>query len=242
MKKMLLAIAAMAFTATSFAQRASSSSSSFFSTEKSDESITFGVRVGMNAANVALDGFNSRSYFADKKKTRIGFNLGVNVDIPITQSMYMQTGLYYTQKGAKWKDHGTEYGEKWEDKETWNPGFLQLPILASYRYNFSDNAQLQISTGPYFAVGVSGKWKSEETEDGDTYKDKSPLFGEDEDGDHCLKRFDAGWQIGLGVTIKKFFIGYTFEAGFSNLAHSDWWADNRSIKSRNHMINVGVNF
>ncbi|MDE5787293.1 MAG: PorT family protein [Bacteroidaceae bacterium] len=240
MKKMLLAITAMAFTATSFAQRASSSSSSFFSTEKSDENITFGVRVGMNAANMTSDGIGSD--FTDNQKARIGFNLGVNVDIPITQSMYMQTGLYYTQKGTKWKASETIYGNKYKYTGTWNPGFLQIPILASYRYNFSDNAQLQVSTGPYFAVGVSGKSKEKETYNGNTDTDKWPLFGEDEDGDHMLKRFDAGWQIGLGVTIKKFFIGYTFEAGFSNLAHSDWWDDDESIKSRNHMINVGVNF
>ncbi len=41
-----MAVAAMALTAS--AQRASSSSSSFFSTEKSDQGVTFGIRAGLN--------------------------------------------------------------------------------------------------------------------------------------------------------------------------------------------------
>ena len=197
----------------------------------------------MNASSVNLDGMSS--YLRDHKKTRIGFNAGFNVDIPVTQSMYVQTGLYYTQKGARWKDSEKISGYKYEEKDSWKPGVLELPILASYRYNFNDNVQLQVNTGPYFAVGINGKWKESITIDGESVSDDDddmPLFGEDEDGDHCFKRFDAGWQIGLGFTIKKFYIGYTFEAGFSNLAHSDWWDDNVSIKTRNHMINIGVNF
>ena len=37
--------------------------------------------------------------------------------------------------------------------------YLEIPVLASYRYNFSDAAQLQINVGPYFAYGVGGKIK-----------------------------------------------------------------------------------
>lgn len=228
MKKLLLTMVCAVCALTVSAQRASSSSSTFFSTEKSDQPITVGVRVGMNISNFSGD--------VEDLDSRIGFNAGVIVDIPLMQSLYLQTGLFITQKGAK---YNFEF-EKEDGKININPLYLQIPVLASYRYDFSDAAQLQVNFGPYFAYGISGKVKVEDL-------GKIDFFGDDED-QFGGKRFEAGLHIGAGVTISKFYIGCAYEFGLSdafdckNLGGYDGEDDAFKGKNSNFMINVGYNF
>ena len=153
MKKIII-VAVCAFCAlTASAQRASSSSSSFFSTEKADGGVQFGIRAGLNMAGMAYEEDNV-TVSTDNKTN---WHVGIIADIPMMESLYVQTGLYLQNKGYKEKEGDYEL--------TANPMYLEIPVLASYRYNFSDAAQLQINVGPYFAYGVGGKIK--ETDEGD---------------------------------------------------------------------------
>ena len=93
MKKLFVAAVCAVFALTASAQRASSTSSSFFSTEKADEGVRFGVRAGLNFANLSGDHLDLDS--------RTSFHVGVIADIPLMQSLYIQTGLYFQSKGAK---------------------------------------------------------------------------------------------------------------------------------------------
>ena len=131
------------------AQRAVSNSSTVFSTERADQPITIGIRGGVNFAKqtVSSDGYSF------SPKNNVGFNAGISVDIPMLESLYLQSGLYYTVKGYKLED------EEYSYTETCTPAYLELPILASYRYNISDYTQLQINFGPYLAYGIAGKYK-----------------------------------------------------------------------------------
>lgn len=181
---------------------AASAQSSFFSTEKSDKPVSFGVRVGGNISTLTGD--------VDHVKSRFGFNAGVSVDVPFLKSLYMETGLYATQKGCKIGD------------EKANPLYLEIPVLASYRYDFSDDMQLRVNAGPYIAYGLSGKF-------GDV-----KYFS----GDYANKRFDMGLQVGTGVSVSKFYIGCAYEFGLTKVNK----AGNGSVKNGNFMFNVGYNF
>lgn len=228
MKKLFLTIACAVCALAVSAQRASSSSSSFFSTEKADQPITICVRAGMNFSNFTGD--------IDDLDSRIGFNAGVVVDFPLMQSLYLQSGLFVTQKGAKYEEDG--------DEMKFNPLYIQIPVLASYRYNFSDATQLQVNFGPYLAYGISGKYKVEVEDMG---KGEIDFFGDDDD-QFGGKRFEVGLQVGAGVTINKFYIGCAYEFGLTNAFDNKWDTDEDddpiSIKGKNSnfMINVGYNF
>lgn len=229
MKKLFL-IAVCAFSAlTMSAQRASSSSSSFFSTEKSSESVRFGIRGGLNFANV------SGKHMVDTDM-RTSFHVGAIVDIPLMQSLYIQTGLYLTEKGWKYEESEDDY--EWEEKT--NLMYLEIPILASYRYNFNDATQLQFNVGPYIAYGIGGKCKTVETEYDETYKGESDFFGDDND-QMGGKRFDCGLQIGLGLTFAKhYYIGGAYEFGLTKIAGGSNWET--KPKNNNWMISVGYTF
>ena len=221
MKKIII-VAVCAFCAlTASAQRASSSSSSFFSTEKADGGVQFGIRAGLNMAGMAYEEDNV-TVSTDNKTN---WHVGIIADIPMMESLYVQTGLYLQNKGYKEKEGDYEL--------TANPMYLEIPVLASYRYNFSDAAQLQINVGPYFAYGVGGKIK--ETDEGD--EDKWDCFG-DKGAD--WKRFDCGLQIGAGLTIaKNYYIGAAYEIGFSKIAKN---SGDGKLKNKNWMFSVGYNF
>ena len=209
MKKIFITfICAMAVLSVS-AQRASSSSSSFFSTESSDQPITFSIRGGVNFSNVTV----SEGGMSVSPKSHTGFHAGVAVDFPILESFYLQSGMYYTVKGYKYGD------------EKANPAYLEIPILASYRYNFSDAAQLQINFGPYLAYGVGGKLKA--------YDYKNDFFGDN------FKRFDMGLQVGAGFTFARhYYLGLAYEFGLVNIAKNG----NAKFKNTNFFISEGYQF
>lgn len=217
MKKIILTIVGAIIATASFAQRASSSSTSFFSTEKSDQPITFGVRAGLNFANMSWEEDHS-SLSLD---SRTAFNVGLSVDFPLLQSMYIQSGLYLSSKGCKEKSGSEEI--------TMSPMYLEIPVLASYRYDISESTQLQLNVGPYFGYGIGGKYEAEK---GDYSYDED--FFEDDD----VKKFDCGLQIGAGVTFGKVYVGCGYQFGMANIIDDS----DLSVKHKNFMINVGYNF
>lgn len=249
MKKMYFLAVCCLISSSALAQRAKSSSS-FFSTEKADAPITFGVRGGVNFAGMSMGDSDIKD-----PDGRTSFNVGVSVDIPILQSLYVNTGLWYTSKGCKWKESDYDDDGSYEkEKLTYSPAYLQIPVLASYRFNFSDKLQWQLNFGPYFACGVGGKGKYKD-EVGYDYNDFEPHVstekwdffgdkGESSDGetwkidkDDRNKRFDFGLAFGTGLTIAKhFFVGVQYELGLTRVCKSE------KSKNRNFSIYGGFNF
>jgi opacity protein-like surface antigen len=227
MKKVFFIAACAVFSLAASAQRASSSSSSFFSTDKAEQPVRFTIRGGVNFANIGVSGGGE----SESLGSRTAFNAGVGVDIPIIESFYVQTGLFFTSKGYKrTEDRGdTRFTAKG------NPAYLEIPILASYRYNFNDATQLEVNVGPYLAFGIGGKDKLEEkTEAAVIETEENDFFNDD------VKKFDMGLQVGLGVTfLKHVYLGVAYEFGFVNMFKD---SDGESAKNRNFMINLGYKF
>lgn len=140
------------------------------------------------------------------------------------ESLYLQSGLYYTVKGYKLED------EEYSYTETCTPAYLELPILASYRYNISDYTQLQINFGPYLAYGIAGKYK---WEDNDGEEDDDDKYFDDD-----TNKFDAGLAFGAGVTFGHIFVGINYDLGLTNILKDS----EGSLKNRCLSINVGYNF
>lgn len=212
----------------------------FFSTEKPDRGITFGIRGGLNSAGLDMKGEDNDL----AEETGFGYNAGINVDIPIIKSLYLQSGLFWTVKNAKIKRT-----DGWKDEYKMNPGFIEIPVLLSYRYDISDKAQLQFNIGPYFAYGVAGKNKSKSGDNDNLFSETKYVdaYGDNREWPKALNPFDGGIKIGTGITFNKFFLGISYEKGFTNIAHiesysfCDIW-DISSVKTRNFSINIGYDF
>lgn len=233
MKKLIIAFVCALSALTVAAQRASSSHSSFFSTSKAETGVQFGIRAGLNSSTMKETWGKNDSYTTD---AHTAWHVGVIADIPLMESLYIQTGLYYQNKG------GVDEEEGGYSKYTYNPSYLEIPVLASYRYDFSDALQLQINVGPYFAYGIGGKAKYEvnvEPYKGDS--EETDFFGDDDDK-YGAKRFDCGLQFGAGLTIAShYYIGFAYQLGLTNNMYNDDGGDD-TLKNRNWMFSLGYNF
>lgn len=207
-----------------------------FSTEKSDEGLRFGIEAGWNRARYSCTAPES-----DAQVARNGFNCGITVDIPIYVSLFIKSGIIYSEKGyatenwnfwvgSAYASEGGYYQEHTEYKTT-SAGYIQVPVLASYRYNLGERSQLQLNFGPYFACGICGEMY-----------DKN---GEDVDSDNMPKRFDWGLQISEYFRFGRFLIGAGYEFGImkpldkENIRETGTYVDG---KQHNLFVNVGLAF
>ncbi|MDE6683775.1 MAG: PorT family protein [Duncaniella sp.] len=233
MKKLFLAAIAAVCALSVSAQRASDSSVfSFWDGEQTEQRIIIGPRVGLNVSTM-----NATNMEFEGDKSKIGFNVGVAVEFPIVRSFYINSGLFYTTKGIKFEDSGYD----WKETETYNAGYLQLPVYASYRLNFAEESQLQINFGPYFAYGVNGKVTYKYNDDGDEDKESYDLFGTGEDK-AGFKRFDCGLGVGLGYTFNRIYLGMTYEFGLVNVLDTKEYGNLAKMKNSNFNISIGYNF
>ena len=150
--------------------------------------VKWDAKFGMNFSNMTK---------LDETKALPGFNLGVGMDYGFSENWSLQSGLMISSKGFKYKE-----GD-WKSK--FRPIYLDIPILAAYKFNISDNTKFVINAGPYLAIGLGGKNKETDEED-------VKLF--DKDG-YDWKRFDLGIQYGIGLELSdRYLINLTGQNGF----------------------------
>ncbi len=221
MKKILAMVVCGMVVLTASAQRANSGDSFKSKAKDVAGSAQFGIRAGMNVSNMTY----KDEGFSEKGSAHVGYHLGFIVDAPVFRdNLYIQPGLYLTQKGYRENDGDDKYKEL--------PTYLDIPILISGRYTLGC-AQLQLNFGPYFACGLFGDAK----ESMHSWKYSEKLFSSD---GYDYKRFDAGLSIGAGVLLSHhYYIGFQCEIGMVDLYKDD---DGESLKNRNCMITVGYNF
>ena len=168
MKKFLMTLAVACFALTASAQ------------EKGD--LRFGVTAGMNVSNIT----------DLKMDSRIGFHVGAKAEYNITDNLYGNAALLFSQKGCK------------KDELTMNPGYLELPIHIGYRFKMGDKVSIFGEIGPYFAYGICGKVKE---------GDYDVKFFDDDD----VNKFDFGWGVKAGVEYAKFQISLGYEHGITEV-------------------------
>lgn len=214
MKKILLSLACVASVFSMSAQRASDTEATFFDSSKPEKLVHLGVRAGLNVA-----GFTG--VLGEDMDSKCGFVGGLSADFAIMESFYINSGVFFSMNGVKYEEDGYEL--------TFNPMYIKIPVMASYRYNFNENLQWQLNFGPYFAFGVGGDAK--EKEHGEEYK--VDFFGDDDD-QFGGKRFDMGLGIGTGVTWNKIFFGIQYDFGMTKVV--------KDIKGKSSAFSVSVGY
>ena len=197
MKKFLMTLAVACFALTASAQ------------EKGD--FRFGVTAGMNVSNIT----------DMKMDSRIGFHVGAKAEYNITDNLYGNAALLFSQKGNQ-KEEGAY-------KETENPGYIELPIHIGYRFKMGDKVSIFGETGPYFAYGICGKDKLE----GPGLDEDTKFFDYDN-----ANKFDFGWGVKAGVEYAKFQISLGYEYGITKVFDADDFKPHNS----NFMVSVAYMF
>ncbi|MBL0303740.1 MAG: PorT family protein [Cytophagaceae bacterium] len=179
-----------------------------------------GVRAGANLANLLIKDDDENGF-------KPGLNLGVIGEYPLTETIFVESGLLFSQKGSKYSV--TEDGDKLSVAVGLN--YLEIPIFAKVYHELDNDLQVFGSVGPYIGVGVTGKYKIKLTIDGESDSESEKIvYGED------IKRLDYGLGIGAGVRKEKMQVGLNFNLGLANLN-----TDGDSSSSTKNMV-IGLNF
>lgn len=175
--------------------------------------VKWDAKFGMNFSNMTKD---------SEAKALPGFHLGVGMDYGFSENWSLQSGLLISSKGYKYKEG--------EYKETTRPIYLDIPILAAYKFNISDNTKFVINAGPYLAFGLGGKNKV------DGIDESEKVFGDD-----GWKRFDLGIQYGVGLEIGEHYLAnLTGQNGF--ISPYDFPDGYDGDKPKNMTFSIGVGY
>lgn len=166
--------------------------------------ITWNVKVGGGLSTIITDEEGIGSKF--------GWKVGVGIEKPIAANWLIMPTLEFKQKGASLNFADLEDSDLSDSKL--QAYYIQLPIMVAFRTRLSNEVNLTLKAGPYFAYGISGsnKWDYNGTEL------KLDLFG-DSDDDDCYggKRFECGAMIGADVEYHRFVFGIEAEYAFTDL-------------------------
>lgn len=203
MKKTIIAILVLLSAVGASAQ------SLFWDGSDADKPVTIGARLGWNFASMAGKGSN----LYDGRK---GIAFGAEVDVNLIKSFSINTGLYFSMKGAS-----REYEELVDDingvktKDMYTVNFLEIPVYASYHLRFAPDSDLQIFAGPYFGYGIYGKYSSKHRGHEGYDEGKVNVFGKNNEG---FKRWQAGIGLGASYTFSdRYVVGMQYQWGVSDV-------------------------
>ena len=114
-----------------------------------------GLRAGLNGSNLV-----HRSDRQDKRTTGAvvsRLNGGLQLEIPLEDQWYINTGIHYSGKGANM--FLTESLKK--DSQRVRLNYLEIPVMVVYKFPSEKENQFLISSGPYLGYGFNGtiNWK-----------------------------------------------------------------------------------
>jgi len=165
----------------------------------------FGVKGGLNITNLKIENHDT--------SPKLGFHIGPITEIPFGDIFALETGVLISTKGNKLEE--TVFGITTKYKT--NLVYLDIPINVKAGYDFGKTRVYGI-LGPYFAFGLTGKYKSKIDDGGDITKtDTKVEWG----SDGSFKRFDSGLTIGACAAVSIFELGISYSHGFVNIATGD---------------------
>jgi len=179
---------------------------------------TFGVRVGINFANLSIDPEDEEF----ETKTKTGLVAGGFATIPLNARFAFQPEVLFSMQGASVEEFGEEGSIKLD--------YLNVPLLASIRLTTGENP-VSFLVGPQIGFRTSGK---------------AVFAGEEEDLEDVLESTDWALVFGVAANIRNFVIDARYNHGLSNINKVEVQGldddDEGSVKNRVFAISFGVTF
>lgn len=149
---------------------------------------------------------------------KAGFNLGVRGEymLPSCYGVFVNLGVNYTMKGAK-MDVAASLPDDYSCTVKFRPCYIEIPLHVGYRFNVLDNLGIFADFGPYFAIGVNGKEKTEF--EGDAVEDYSKKFFRNSKmilGE--IQRYDFGLGFRVGAEYANHHsLNFSFDWGLTDM-------------------------
>ena len=149
---------------------------------------------------------------------KAGFNLGIRGEymLPSCYGVFVNLGVNYTMKGAK-MDVPAILPDDYSCTVKYRPCYIEIPLHVGYRFNVLDNLGVFADFGPYFAIGVNGKEKTEF--EGDAVEDYSKKFFRNSKmilGE--IQRYDFGLGFRVGAEYANHHsLNFSFDWGLTDM-------------------------
>ncbi len=179
------------------------------------------LRGGLNLANVSI----TESGRIDDAKTLTSFQAGITGDLNLSDFIALQPGLLVTGKGSK-----TQSGDPTDAnyfKATSNPIYIEVPLNLVFKAPLGSDTKFFAGAGPYLAVGIAGKNKTEGKIFGASFSSEKNIEWSDDDpttldydegaGFGILKRFDYGLNGTAGIETKTIVLSANYGLGLAKL-------------------------
>jgi Outer membrane protein beta-barrel domain len=188
---------------------------------------TFGLRVGANFFTINGKTINNNDL---DNKLLPGFHAGINAEIPAGAGFYVQPGVLYSMKGAKFNDNSKV-----------RLGYIEVPVNLIYK-PLLGTGNMVLGFGPYVAFGITGNIEAANG----TRTDID--FGSDYNGINPatqFKSFDAGGNLLAGYEFtNKFSLQLNAQLGLVNINKkaSGPFDDNTRWRNTGWGVSVGYRF
>ncbi|MDH6307723.1 hypothetical protein M2451_000172 [Dysgonomonas sp. PFB1-18] len=181
-----------------------------------------------------------------KTKLKAGYNFNATFEYNLPKNFFLQTGIGFSNKGAKVKDHesgmmrGSELATIIQDERIdlndtyyyasaadgkYNTQYITIPLMGGYRLSVSEKIRMNLSLGPYFGYGIGGKSKTSQVIAARS-SFTIPGNGMNESNDFTI-------AVGRGYDVKSFDILKRFDMGLRG---------NVGIEYHRFLLNVGYEY
>lgn len=213
---------------------------------KMSAQVRLGAEIGMNVSSLAI---KANSHNVDVAG-------GLSVDYLFNNGVTLQSGLYYSSKGASGLWDGYNYSSELRQADI-HLGYIEVPLMVGYRIPVMSNVYLVPSVGAYFACGVAGYGEIDaivSNENGyargseqwnNLYEDLKWDWLADTEL-KAFDRFDSGLRFGLSGEISRFVISFAYDLGlkkvWSGFDTPSYKTSTHKMKNRTACISVGYKF
>lgn len=180
-----------------------------------------GARGGINLANFIY----KPSYPGDTKGAGtllFRFNAGIQIEIPLNDNdnWFLYTGPFYSGKGNRVR---AKYRNPSFDTVVTFLNYIELPILAGYKFNSGENNRLVAAAGPYAAYGFNGRVEYHNSPD----RTKKNLHR----SDSYYKRIDVGFSVsGILEHKEKFGLRFDYSRSIFDISKPLYeWKENNNV-------------
>lgn len=194
----------------------------FFCIVSQAYSQSFGIRAGLNLANLTIKADGESTKY-DKKP---GIQFGPTAEFRLGEKFAFETGLILSTKGTRMEEGGIT-GKL-------SIAYLDIPMNLK-AYVPAGDIKIFGLIGPYIGVGLFGKEKYEGN--GESVSDDI-VFGSGVDAE--FKRVDFGLTFGAGAAVNNFQIGVSYGIGIANIA--PFKESGFSINNSNLFFTLGFHF
>lgn len=214
----------------------------FLSAEPAETPFTLGVRLGLNTSNRTLR--NMPGY--QKQNWGIGFDAGVVADINIRDYISIQPGFFFESRSGSYifitpresAINPLHYVTQAGHRRSYN---FTVPVMASLRFNLSDDVRWLVEAGPYVSFVLSSSLRNDELVSTGILPETEPPFEQKPAG------ADFGLKFGTGIQVfGHYYAGIHYLAGLTRAYKNQPLSDGYSISYEGHtkswMFTIGYNF